>query len=333
MIEIPPDHKYATLALRVNRLDFQFSDPFNLDRERLVTREFPLSMPDHWQKWLGTIKVDNLSKANLFLFVHTPSRTPEILDGENKRLSDIIHCLYFGLLMSFPYIDHGEGTLLTGVNHNDEIDVREVTPYLAVLSSPGCHGATIDDSHLYLTMKTTDGISKLKGIGEYKRTWRIIHAFYAALKAKELGVRIHQFVRCIEGFILPEIGKTRRQFISRVALFIGSGQDEFLGDLFDVRSAVEHLHGPYKDISAHDRIQKDLLLANLGFKAETITRYCLQRLFTTDTLWSHFKDDEMLEKFWALKPAERERIWGAPIDIKIFKHFSLKTAKIQLTPP
>ncbi|MDP2982973.1 MAG: hypothetical protein Q8O92_06575 [Candidatus Latescibacter sp.] len=333
MIEIPPDHKYAALALRVNRLEFQFSDPFHLDRERLVTRELPLAMPDHWQKWLGTLKVDELSKANLFLFAHAPSQTPEILDGENIRLSDLIHRLYLGLLVSFPYIDHGEGTLMTGVNHNGEIDVRRVSRYNAVHPPLGCHGAPIDDSFLDITMQVAEGISTLEREGEYNRTWRIMHALYAALKAEELGVRIHQCVRCIEGFILPEIGNTRRQFISRGALFIGSGHDELLGTLFDVRSAVEHLHGPYKAISAHDRMQKDLLLAKLGFRAEAIARDCIQRLFTTDTLWPYFKDDNALEKFWALDPTQRARIWGAPIDFKNkFKYFNSETAKIQLTP-
>ncbi|MFA6471415.1 MAG: hypothetical protein WCU00_05155 [Candidatus Latescibacterota bacterium] len=333
MFEIPPDHKYAVLALRVNRLEFQFSNPFRLDQERLVTRELPLAIPDHWQKWLGTLKVDELSQSNLFLFAHAPTQTPEILDGENIRLSELINRLYFGLLVSVPYIDHKEGTLITGVNHNGEIDVRRVSRYPVVPCSLGCHGALVDDSHLLLTMQVTDGISKLVGTGEYKRTWRIIHAFYAALKAEEIGVRIHQCVRCIEGFILPDIGKTRQQFISRVALFVGTGHDELLGTLFDVRSAVEHLHGPYKAILANDQMQKDLLLAKLGFKAEAITRYCLQRLFTTDTLWPQFKDDKTLEEFWAFEPGERERIWGTPFDIKKrFKHFNSETAKFQLAP-
>ena len=45
-----------------------------------------------------------------------------------------------------------------------------------------------------------------------------------------------------DGLILPDTGKTKQQFKSRTELFIGPSHHELMGDIYDVRSAVEHLH-------------------------------------------------------------------------------------------
>src|SRR6266542_1806191 len=100
MISIPSDHKYATLALQIVRPTFRFTDPVELTPGAFVTRELPLAVPDHWRTWLGSLRVDDLSKADLFIFAGAPSNAPKILDAENNELSDLIHHLYFGLLIA-----------------------------------------------------------------------------------------------------------------------------------------------------------------------------------------------------------------------------------------
>jgi len=119
--------------------------------------------------------------------------------------------------------------------------------------------------------------------------------------------------------------------IARSTLFVGSGHEELIGQLFDVRSAVEHLHGPYAAISAPDFKSTQLQLAAFSFKAEAIARYCLSRLFETPSLWAHFKGDDDLRAFWKLSPKERSDNWGPPMDTdELFGHFSVQTAAIQL---
>ena len=54
--------------------------------------------------------------------------------------------------------------------------------------------------------------------------------------------RIHSDCRCIDGLILPDQGKTRQQFKSRTELFIGAEHHGLMSELYDIRSAVEHLH-------------------------------------------------------------------------------------------
>lgn len=297
-----------------------------------VTRELPLAVPDHWRTWLGSLRVEDLGKADLFLFASSPSTAPKILDAENRQLGDLVHRLYFGLLIAAPYIQHEEGTLMTGAHHGGQVDVRQVTRYDDVLPSPGCHGAVLEASVFESAMRVADGIATLEGTGEHDRTWRITHAFHDALRSNEFGQRIHQCMRSIEGFILPDVGSTRKQMIARSALFVGSGHEPLIGKLFDIRSAVEHLHGPYAEIQAPDLKSANVLLAELSHKAEAIARYCLNRLLNTSSLWPHFRDDDSLRAFWKLSPAERTAQWGPPMDTsQVFGQFSQTTAAIQLS--
>ena len=59
--------------------------------------------------------------------------------------------------------------------------------------------------------------------------------------ASQIIDRIHQYSR-IDGVILPDIGHTKQQFRSRTELFIGSHHHQLMGEIYDARSNVEHLH-------------------------------------------------------------------------------------------
>lgn len=270
--------------------------------------------------------------ANLFFVAHALSATPEVLDQENEDLCQSVHRLYFGLLIAAPYLGHTEATRMTGVNQAGMVNVRQVSYYDAVPGPPGCRGAGLDDAMLRGAYAAAEGIAALEAGGGHERTWRVIHAFHEGLLSLAFGDRIHQFVRCVEGFVLPETGATRRQFINRSQLFLGPGHEQLLGELFDIRSKVEHLHGPYAAFAAPDRRAADLMLAEWNFKAESIARACLQRLFTTRALWPHFVDDAALSRFWTLTPAVRSGFWGQPSNINAtFGHFNTRTATIQMT--
>jgi hypothetical protein len=244
MIEIPSGHKYATVALRVSHVALQFANPLQLDVGRFAAKEAPSGMPRHWKQWLGSIQVDQPSRANLYLLVHAPAAVPESLDDENSRLLGLVHKLYLGLLIGVPHFGHDVGVLMTGVHHQGRIEVRRFQPYEPVPFPCGCSRSEGHDAMLHECNQIAEGICNIYGTDEHNRVWRMLHAFLAGLRSHELGNRLHQFVRCIEGFVLPEIGQTRKQIISRSALFVGSGHEALLGALFDVRSRVEHLHDP-----------------------------------------------------------------------------------------
>lgn len=221
---------------------------------------------------------------------------------------------------------------MTGVHHNGEIAVGEVEQYNEVFAPIGCHGAALDDSILQEAKGIAEGVTELEGTNEHSRIWRVIQAFYAALKSDQFGVRLHQFVRCVEGFVLPDKGETKKQMKQRTRLFLGVRHDDLVGTLFDVRSAVEHLHDPRSAVTAPNANEAKFKLAELSYKAEALARHCLQRLFSTAAAWPHFRNDAALKAFWSLSSRQRAAVWGEPMDIdSAFGHYSRRAAAIQLS--
>ena len=118
---------------------------------------------------------------------------------------------------------------------------------------------------------------------------------------------------------------------SRGELFLGPTQHALIQTLFDIRSAVEHLHSPARIVNDPNPREAHLRLAELSFKSEALAHYCLQRLFTSPNLWPHFIDDAALGAFWQLPAGQRVAAWGVAMDTTVdFAHYSRQTAAIQL---
>ena len=331
MSGIPVGSKYAMLALPARYMRLRISDPVDLGNLAYVTGGLPFPLPDHWRDWLGSLRADALNAADLFLVTHAPSKAPWGLDRENQILENQLRLLYFGILVAAPHFGHDEGMLLTGTRDDSQVDVRGATHFDPVLSPPGSHGVPLDDSLLRLGEKISRAAESLQGAGEHSRVWRITHAFSDALHSDRLGARLHQCVRCIEGFVYPDIGQTKKQMRSRTRLLIGRGHETLVDTLFDLRSAVEHLHGPYSLMAGTDRRAQDLELAELCYKSQAIARLCILRLFTTPRLWTHFANDSSLKAFWSLKQDAREALWGETLDVgAAFGHFSRQAAEFRI---
>lgn len=307
-------NKYALLAMRVTHLDTDPAIHGWTNGEVAILAKLPIELPEHWEQWLGTLRLDEIGGSNLFILTQMPSKAPEVLDGENSALTDRLQRFYFGILMSVPYIGHVAGTMMSGAHRGEVVDVRQVQRYEDVFCIRGCHGARLDNAQLRAASAATLGVQELQGTGEHSRTWRVVNAFYAGLKAGEPGIRVHQFVRCIEGFAFPTIGKTRKQIVHRAKLFLGSGFEFLVGHLYDIRSAVEHLRGPLDAVPGTDDQGRRLMLLQRAYEAEVVARYCIQRLFTNPRVWPHFNDESALAAFWELPDAERVEVWGAQLD-------------------
>ena len=87
-----------------------------------------------------------------------------------------------------------------------------------------------------------------------------------------------------------------------------------MGNLYDVRSDVEHMH-EYRHLEEFDRATR-IYLAKLEAVSEWISRNCLSRILLDPILVSHFGHVTCLEQFWAKAPTEQQKIWGDPIDPK-----------------
>ena len=95
-------------------------------------------------------------------------------------------------------------------------------------------------------------------------------------------------------------------------MFIGSTHHDLMGELYDIRSDVEHLHeNRYLEIFDRD---VRLELVKKEAIVEYVARTTLARIISRDALWPHFGNTAALGKFWALSPYRRRELWGDPID-------------------
>lgn len=143
--------------------------------------------------------------------------------------------------------------------------------------------------------------------------WRIFRAlsvYFEARNSRDLLDRLHQYCRCIDGLILSEPGKGLQQFKSRTELFIGPRHHDLMGQLYAIRSDIEHLN-EHKYLEIFDRSERLDLLQKEAI-VEHIARNALTRVIGHQPLWQHFGNTKALTPFWKLDPAERQKIWNRP---------------------
>ena len=96
-----------------------------------------------------------------------------------------------------------------------------------------------------------------------------------------------------------------------------------MGEIYDMRSADEHLHES-RYLESFDRATRLELVKNEAL-AEYTARTSLARIVGNARLWKHFANTPALGTFWSLPPADRRTIWGNPVDLmKAIADFDLK---------
>lgn len=310
---IADGEKYALVGLSVKTEGHFLSGPINGSLSAIVDTAF--AMPDHWREWIGSIRSEELANCNLFLLSKMQSSTPEVLDAENNTLVQRVWNFYTGLLLSSPFATVHRPVVLTGARRDGEIDIRQQQD----LDSPiPCQfrpypSIRADDIQLAAQIGMNLGvIATTPPAGGAWRLFRTLHVYVEARTVPDILDRLHQYSRCIDGLILPAAGETKRQFKSRTQLFIGPRHHDMMGEIYDVRSAVEHLH-ENRYLEGFDRATRLDLLKKEAV-AEYVARATLARILLDSSLWPHFANTTALGAFWALPDVDRCRIWGGPIN-------------------
>lgn len=315
MTVVIPGNKFAVVGLSTNWIASDLPDEVAVG-DVVVHRRLPIPFSQFWVDNLGHLRVNELKQGDLFILAQDHAKAPDILDAENQQLLKRVWRFYFALLVATPYISHQRGMKVTGADAGDGANIRQVQEISSVHFTFGSPKQDLGLEHLNCAATIADAIDRLSGGGEHSRFWRITHAFYDAVRAQEPGQRIHQFVRCVEGFILPSPGRTERQFVSRTELFVGPRHHDTMRNLFEIRSAVEHLHGPLSAITAATERERRLVLLLRACEAEALARHCLRRLLMTPPLEEWFEDDTRLADFWKLSEADRRALWGPLLDFQ-----------------
>lgn len=309
---LQPNEKYGLIVIPKVQISDSLEEEIHLEPDYWIFRKPKFNLPESWKKWLGSLVTDRLEKADFFLICKEICKAPKILDEDNERLKKRIFDFYMGLLISVSALYHDDHFVLTGAHLGDEVDVRQIGDYKQPIYIPGSSYEEIDLSHLNKAARLAKILREIQQIGKYSHLIHVIRTFYLAIIDDKADSAFHQFMRCIEGLILPEQGKTKKQFISRTELFIGSKHHKLMGFLYDIRSAVEHMHDLFNYLSIQDKKEKKVIVYKSEMEAMYIARYCIINILTKKHLWEHFENEETIKSFWKLNESEREKLWKDP---------------------
>ena len=310
---ISDGEKYALVGLEVKLEGAPPPEKIAPDLRVLTTTTF--NVPSEWREWLGSVRADQVASSSLFLVSKLGAATPADLDGENQLLQRRVHHFYVGLLLSAMFSPSHKPVMLTGARREGEIGVRQQMDLERPAPQVISRFPSVAPANIRFAAQLGQKLDKMQTVTVPGGMWRLnrtLHIYIATRATRDVLDRIHQYCRCIDGLILPAIGKTKQQFKSRTELFIGSGHHDLMGALYDIRSHVEHLH-ENRYLESFDR-EVRLDLAKKDAIVEYIARKALARIISQEALWPNFGNTPALEKFWTLSPQERRAIWGDPID-------------------
>jgi hypothetical protein len=306
--------KYALIALSI-----KFDDPLPLQEmtpHHWAFADEQFTLPAHWREWLGTIRTEEVEGSNLFLLSKMRSRAPEVVDDETRKLKHHAELFYSGLLLASPAVPAHRPVMLAGYRKDGEIVVRTQDDYDPAIASIVRHYPPVTLAELRVAAEIASQIAAIEAEmaagTSYWRFFRVLRLYYEARTTSDNMDRLHQYCRCIEGLIVPSAGDSGKKFKSRTELFIGPRHHDMMGETYDVRGDVEHLH-ENKHLETFDRTARLDLVKKLEMM-EFIAGSALVRIVLTPQLWPHFANTTALQKFWALEATQRRALWGDPID-------------------
>jgi hypothetical protein len=272
----------------------------------------------NWREWLGSLRVDRLRAANVVLIHSEPSSNPKILDDRHlllkKHLTKVFNILRLALVIEYHGADMLLGSFLCG-----EAQIRRVSEVPGFRptrgSSPG--SVTIDSlEEAVARVGRLDAMeSRLPGFARFIRG---LNTLMDGLRHESGQDRIHDFVRSLEALVLPETGKTRRQFISRCQTFAKSGAVavQALGEAFDMRSDAEHLNEWDRSLLPYPENDRENVALQRTRQMERLACFAYCKVLDDADLSRHFETDDGLRAFWtSIDDATRRSSVGGQLDL------------------
>ncbi len=277
-------------------LDLKFSYDFK-DNVKFK-RELPSINTGQWHEWLG-LQWQDVVTSNAIIETRLETERPEILDDENERLTFQCRILWVSLMLTGPfYLDNAY--FLTGSEINDKLEIRQFFKFDRWFN-PGddfIRELTDIEVNKWKTIfKITERIYEQKD--DFSRLKRGLHCFLKGCSESQLNFRLPYFVRSLEALIMPDIGKTTKQFTNRVARWWkDKNEDKYfhedtakvLEEIYDIRCNFEHMH----DLG--DRLEQKQLLRS--YQCEEIARKAYQDILLSDPELRKFISDTTIREYW-----------------------------------
>jgi hypothetical protein len=318
--EIPPNHKFALMALHgPQRLSDDIGDGLEVAEGTWMFGAPPVDLGEWWSEGLGSFELETYRNSQLFLLSMAPSQAPALLDRENTRLERELHGFLYGLLLH-EAARSWNARLAKGARIGDKSpEPRQVSQLPPCYPHAGGRQPIIDGrmsgkAHrigreiLRLYDQVPDETAPLARVQEHSRLRRGFNALLRGLRERDGAPRLHNFVRSLEAITHPEEGRTARQWVHRCQTFAGAAARPLLAQMYDLRSAEEHLND--------FRVVLENPHATLRvYQAEVLACYVFRRLFSEPGLLANFVGDEAADAFWRSQKPAPAKVWGETLDI------------------
>jgi hypothetical protein len=318
-MHLEPSSKFAAVFLSRCDVDSRLPEEEELRPGVWVSRGLGIEIGDHWRTWLGSIAADEVRQAGLGIYVTATSTTSEVVDGENAALTQRVNDLFNGLLLQgVPRFERG--CVVHGAYHGGAVQVRG---YSAVDEHYRTAGMdfTVGMAEVQRALTISDQLRHIQNAqpDNWARLLRGIRTLLLANRqSNTVGDRLHQLVRSTESVIKPRTGTSRNDFAHRgqtIALN-NQGARNALLQLYDLRSAVEHLHMPTDVLPAgRTREENRRLVDRCTVQADSLARHALLSILESPALMGTFQSDDQIDAFWKQEFDDRVRLWGRRLDI------------------
>lgn len=277
MTWIENNQKYALLALNIDTFDNPAS--FSARSGIFLKQNLDFSIPNIWRDWIGSIRCREIEEANLYIYKCLSSENVNTLDQETYLLENAVTLFHYSLLLSGYTSIHRAPVIVSGYFEDDRLEVRRTSRPIwpvvlgyARIANQSLVSYSVADS----IFEVLDNSSQIQNY----RLNQVVNTYLLARTQTILLDRIHQYVRCIEALIVPDIASTKRQFKSRSELFVGPRYHSLFDDIYDIRSFNEHMRDIEFPVTREIRLHH----AKIDIIMENLARHCIQRVLLDSRL-------------------------------------------------
>ena len=276
-----------------------------------ILGRIPVAIDGYWKEWIGTIGIEQLENSNLIMMYREDSATPNVIDEHDERLKRRISQT-FSLLQLSGVIEYRGANLLSGYFFEGKSEIRQMSKLPFFYQTRGCTRSPVTIERLETATELRKVIEAMESTPEdFKRVkwgWMVLMDGLQKMHGEE---RIHQFVRSLEALIVPETGRTNRQFIHRCQTFAKANEDarQILDEAFKLRCMAEHLNDWEQALESSPEDDREIIALHRTRQLEQLSSFAYARILKSDTVRNHFINETSQREFWG-QPDNTRRYLG-----------------------
>jgi hypothetical protein len=314
----PPDGtKFAMLAVETSSLPAARDGEENVGDGVRVLFRTPLTLPDLWMRWLGSLRAERFQRSNLIIIASERSERPGVVDGQTSKLETKAKEVFLGVLLQGGPFGFRSGILLSGERRGSELEVRKTTSVSPVFRVAGTKTIRLSDALIQDASRIASVLHNRVMVGGFRRLRGGFASWHGAVLEASPSERLHGFVRSLDGTMILPRGGSQRTFRQRGQVLVGRNDvnEQLLDELYVLRSATAHLNDFEDALSGYPPEGRNVTALLRAFQSELFATEVYRRILSSDELLEHMRDDESIRSLWEIDESELRRLWGSPIDL------------------